>query len=78
MPKVAENIVKMIVALYCMVGTLVLGVMLFDLVAGNSGQDLLIPWHVRNWLGPLAGVGFLGGMYWLFVEQRKPESKQVD
>jgi len=60
--------------IYCAASLILTAIMLIDFsgMSQDFGGEIVIPFETRQWIAPLAGIGFLGLWYWLCSQN--PES----
>ncbi|OLF81875.1 hypothetical protein AWH63_10045 [Marinobacter sp. C18] len=66
--------------IYCAASLILTLIMLmgFSGMSHDFRGEFLIPFETRQWLAPLAGIGFLGFWYWLCSQNSESPNQQTN
>jgi len=65
---------------YCAASLILTAIMLMDFsgMSLDFRGEMFIPFETRQWLAPLAGIGFLGFWYWLCTPNSEAPNEQIN
>lgn len=65
---------------YCMASLILTLIMLLDFsgMSQDLGGEMIIPFETRQWLAPLAGIGFLGFWCWLCSQNSESPNQKIN
>lgn len=66
--------------IYCIASLILTFIMLMDFsgMSQDLGGEVIIPFEIRQWLSPLAGIGVLGFWYWLCSQNSESPNQQTN